>query len=269
MKKLWTIIAILLCFQWAEAQQTEGKVIYEYLMKGGKSTVTINGESQTFERPDHTIRLELLFGNGQSLLQPLEDERPEEESAVSGGRGMTVRFRGGPGTSGITWHHFLDARRVEQQETMGKKFLISDSIYKQNWKITGVTKTILGIPCQQATTTVIATSKRMMMQDGEMKREDVTDTTEIIAWFAPSIPVSAGPDYQGQLPGLILELNLPGKTSVIRAVEISPKVNLSSIKAPTGGKKVTRAEYKKEMDALTDEMIKRGPPAPGRARPAM
>lgn len=261
MKQIWITACALCCCYVLAAQQTQGRIVYEQVMKGGKSTVNINGQEHTMDRPEHINKLELLFGNEQSLLKPIEEERPDDEMG-GGGRGMvTMRFGIGPGMGGIVYHHFPEERRVEQQESMGKKFLIADSVHKQTWKITGATKTIMGFVCQQATTSTVGKSRRMRLSDGEMKSEDVADTTDIIAWFAPGIPVAAGPDYQGQLPGMILELAAGGGSMVYRAVEVSPKVNLTAIKAPTGGKKVTREQYRKEMDELMNEMMKRGPGA--------
>ena len=46
----------------------------------------------------------------------------------------------------------------------------------------------------------------MTMDNGKMERKEIDDTSIIVAWFTTDIPVSAGPEVQGQLPGLILGL---------------------------------------------------------------
>jgi GLPGLI family protein len=98
------------------------------------------------------------------------------------------------------------------------------------------------------------------MENGELKRQQVPDTLNIIAWFTTEIPVAVGPsDYQGQLPGAILELDVNKGQTVIRAVEFSPKVNVAKIKEPKDGKRVTAAEYTSERDKLMEQMRRNMP----------
>jgi GLPGLI family protein len=94
-----------------------------------------------------------------------------------------------------------------------------------------------------------------------MKRTEVADTSNIIAWIASDIPVSAGPaEYQGQLPGLILEMDINNGRQVYKALNISPKVDLASIKEPTGKKHYTPDEFKKERAKMIDEMSRNAGP---------
>ena len=89
-----------------------------------------------------------------------------------------------------------------------------------------------------------------------MVRKEVDDTSTIVAWFTTDIPVSVGPEVQGQLPGLILSLETNNGRSVYTAVEISPKADIAAIKEPTKGKKVTPDEFAKERNKMMDEMQK-------------
>ncbi len=101
---------------------------------------------------------------------------------------------------------------------------------------------------------------RMTMENGQMKREEAMDTSIIMAWFTSDIPVPAGPpEFGGQLPGLILELNINNGRQLFTALEISPKVNVSQIKEPKGGKRLTSAEFRKERENLMEEMRKNNP----------
>jgi GLPGLI family protein len=96
---------------------------------------------------------------------------------------------------------------------------------------------------------------QMNMDNGKMERKEVEDTAIIIAWFASDIPVSAGPaEYQGQLPGLILEMDVANGRQIFKATEILAKADLASIKAPIGKKHYTREEYRKEVAKMMDEM---------------
>ncbi|HEX2532496.1 MAG TPA: GLPGLI family protein, partial [Chitinophagaceae bacterium] len=85
------------------------------------------------------------------------------------------------------------------------------------------------------------------------------DTAVVVAWFTTDIPVPAGPDVQGQLPGLILELDLNNGRDVYRAVEVTQKVNTSAIKEPKGGKRLTQAEFEQERDKAMEEMRRNMP----------
>jgi GLPGLI family protein len=97
---------------------------------------------------------------------------------------------------------------------------------------------------------------QMTMDNGKMERKEVTDTSMVIAWFTADIPVPTGPEVQGQLPGLILALDMNNGRMVYKAVEISPKADLASIKEPSKGKKVTPDEFREERNKMMDEMEK-------------
>jgi GLPGLI family protein len=150
---------------------------------------------------------------------------------------------------------------LDQRELFDREFLIEDSINMLNWKLHEETKTVLGHTVRKATAQRYSMRPQMTMTNGEMKREEIPDTAMITAWYATDIPVAAGPgEYQGQLPGLILELDINRGRTTYRAVEISPKVNLSGIKEPKGGKKMTQGEFAKERLKMMEEMQKNMPP---------
>jgi GLPGLI family protein len=137
-----------------------------------------------------------------------------------------------------------------------KKFIVADSIKKLSWKITGQTKTILGHVCQQAIAQRFGKRTSMNMDNGKMERKEMNDTTNMVAWFTTDIPVPAGPEVQGQLPGLILALDMNDGRMVYQALEVSAKVNLASIKEPVKGKKVTPEEFRTETQKMMEEMQK-------------
>jgi GLPGLI family protein len=96
----------------------------------------------------------------------------------------------------------------------------------------------------------------MSMDNGKMERKEIDDTTTLVAWFTTDIPVPAGPEVHGQLPGLILELEANNGRTVYTAIEISAKPDLSAIKEPTKGKKVTPAEFTEKRNSMMAEMQK-------------
>jgi len=234
----------------ASAQQKQGRVVYE-------RTIQIQMRMQGMgDGMEHMIprsrkdKLEVLFGNDRSLRRTVEDDVPDEPA---GGGGMRIDVMVA-GSNDVSFANFSTAQVIEQRELGAKNFIIADSIHKLSWKLTGESITILNYPCQKATAQRI--SKRVMMtsENGEMKKQEVPDTSNIVVWFTPSIPVPAGPDYQGQLPGLILGIDINDGRTVYRAIEVTDKVDVAAIKEPSRGKKVTQEEFGQERNKLMEEM---------------
>jgi GLPGLI family protein len=112
----------------------------------------------------------------------------------------------------------------------------------------------------KATTTRISTRTSVNMDNGKLETVEVQDTANITAWFTNSIPVSMGPgEYQGQLPGLILEMDVNNGRQTFKAISISEKADLTVIKEPTGKKRYTPEEYRKEMDKAMKERTQNMP----------
>ncbi len=97
------------------------------------------------------------------------------------------------------------------------------------------------------------------MVNGEVKREEVPDTSNITAWFTLAIPVAVSPEFQGQLPGLILAIDINNGRTVYKAIEVSPKVDLAILKEPKDGKKITPKEFADERTKLMKDMQRNGP----------
>ncbi|MFH2094314.1 MAG: GLPGLI family protein, partial [Bacteroidota bacterium] len=79
----------------------------------------------------------------------------------------------------------------------GKLYVIEDSIHNQNWKIRNDVREIAGHICMNA------------------YWRDTIKMNDVMAWFALDIPVSAGPESYGGLPGLILEINVNNGAMII------------------------------------------------------
>lgn len=236
----------------AVAQKKEGKVVYERTIQMQNRFAGMNEEIVRQIPRSRTDNFELLFGNNQSLWQYLPNAAAEESNTFTGGGGMVMmRFAG---NDDIVYHNFETGKRIEQRELGDNNYIIEDSIRKLKWKLSEETKTILGHTARKATAQRIETRPRVSMENGEIKRRMVTDTSPVVAWFTSDIPVPAGPEFGGQLPGLILELDINNGRIVYKAVEIAPKVKLSDVKAPSKGKKVTNEEFAEERDKMFEEM---------------
>lgn len=262
MKKILIAACAILSTTLIQAQQKEGKVTYERVVQMQIQLAGAGAEMQNMLPRTRKDNFELTFGNNQSLWKQAEREAEDDGSWNSGG--VQIRMIGG-GTDDVVYNNFETGKRVEQRDVLDKKFIIDDSIRSLKWKMTGETKSILNHNCVKATATQIRPSTRMVMTDGKTERQEVVDTNVIVAWFASDIPVSAGPaEYQGQLPGLILEMDISNGRQTYRATEISPKADLAIIKEPTGKKRYTAEEFRKERDKMMEEM-QRNNGGPGRS----
>lgn len=253
MKKIFIASCSLLAVTLAGAQQKEGKVTYERTVQMTINFPGMNEEMQRSVPRSRTDKFELTFGNNQSVWKAAEADN-EDEGFSSEGGGMQIRMVVA-GANDVVYNNFDTKKRIEQREMMDKKFIVDDSIRSLKWKMTGETKTILNHNCMKAIATQISQRSQMTMNDGKMERKLVSDTTEVIAWFATDIPVSAGPsDYQGQLPGLVLEVDAGRQT--YKATAISEKADLAAIKEPTGKKRYTAEEFRIEREKMMEEMQK-------------
>ena len=242
----------------AGAQMKEGKVVYERTMT--LQMRNMNPDMAAMAPQVRKSHYELLFGNNQALWQTLQTTE-ETNAPISGtnaaGQSFTFNM---VMPNELSYYNLETKQRVDQRELFDREFIVEDSIRSLSWKLSDETKTILGHPVRKATTQRIGTRMMTSMQNGEMKRQEITDTTQIIAWFATDIPVSSGPqEFQGQLPGLILEMDMNKGRNVYTAVEISPKVSLSAIKEPKKGKRLTEKEFVEERNKLMEEMRKNRP----------
>ena len=241
-----------------KSQVKEGKITYERIFQLSIQVADDNPAMQHMIPRERKDKFELLFSNNQSLWRPVEDDNQSDEMNFGDGGGARMIIRM-PGSEDIVYHNIGEIKRVEQRELGGKTFIVNDSIRRLNWKLTGETKTILGYKCMKATSWRTQESYRMQMNNGNASRERVTDTLNIVAWFTNEIPGSYGPEnYQGQLPGTILEIDINNGRTMLKAIDFSAKVDLPVIKEPTKGKKLTPEEFAKEREKLFKEMQERG-----------
>jgi GLPGLI family protein len=251
MKKIITVVALVLSVTLVQGQQKTGKVIYERVSQM-QARFNINGVENVVPQT-RKENFELTFANNQSLWKAVEQEN-DDATTMSDGGGAQIHMIVA-GSNDVLYCNFQTGKRTEKREFLDKTFIVDDSISSLKWKMTGETKTILNHNCMKALATRISTQTRMTMDNGKMERKEVQDTANIVAWFTNEIPVSAGPaEYQGQLPGLILEMDVNNGRQTYIATGISEKADLAIIKEPTGKKHYTPDEFKKERDKMMKEM---------------
>jgi GLPGLI family protein len=254
MKRITMIVCLAITAGGLKAQQTAGKVTYDRTEQFQIRIAGMPGGEEQQMPQSRTDKFELTFGNNQSLWKQLEQENDDNENM--GGGGVQIHMVMAR-SNDVLFTDLEKMKKCELREFFDKKFIIDDSIRPLKWKMTGETKTILNMPCMKATAINISTRTMMNIDNGKMERTEIKDTATIVAWFTSSIPVSAGPaEYQGQLPGLILEMDISNGRQIFVATGISEKADLTVIKEPAGKKHYTPDEFKKEREKMMEEMQK-------------
>lgn len=264
MKKL--VFSTGLAFIILSASAQQGKVTYERTVKLQMSFAGMGGGGMEHQVPtSRTDKYELSFANNQTLWKQAEQEQQDDGTFTTDG-GAQIRMVIA-GSNDVMYTNLESGKKVEKREMFDKTFIVDDTITKMKWKMAGETRQILGHNCMKATSTRISKRTIMNMDNGVLERKEIEDTSAIVAWFATDIPVPAGPsEFQGQLPGLILEMDIKDGTQFYKAVAIEEKVNVEEIKEPTGKKRYTAEEFKAEREKMMKEMEQNMQGGPGNRR---
>ncbi len=203
----------------------------------------------------------LSFNKNESLYK---EEESLSAPQVGGNMGVIVMGTGG---SDILYKNTKEHRFVNQNDLMGKLFLVKDSIQNRDWKLESETKNIGEYTCYKATLTreieVFETKVSVNGEGGLNNDEPITKTQITTAWYTPQIPVNNGPEkYQG-LPGLILEVNDGEQTIICSRIVLNPEDKVE-IKEPTKGKEVNQEEFDVISDKKRKELMERYSPGRGR-----
>lgn len=222
------------------AQHTAGKVTY-----GVQSDFKVEDIEGVSEEQMKRIRkrmemaskqkMVLVFDSTESLFRNFDQEKDgkvEETYESEDGR-MRMRFQMYRADNEM-YVNTAKNELVEMNEFMGKKFLIKEDLVTIPWKLTGEMEIIMEYPCQKATW-------------------QKNDSTLIVAWFAPQIPVTTGPKGYGQLPGLILKMSFGKYGYIAREINFDPPKE-GDIYIPDEGKKVTREKFNKIVKQKREEM---------------
>ena len=196
---------------------------------------------------------------------PIESNWKQVESlgggpATASSGGMTMVINTGS-QDRVLYKNIADQTFEQEQDVMGKEFLIKDALEPAEWELTGESKKIGNYTAQKATYTRIVDSQRF--STGMTEMENVKDTIQVTAWFTPEIPVPHGPENYFGLPGLILELQNQGRTLICEKIELNPSAEPVAIIRPKRGKEVTRDEFKTLQEESMKQMMNRYQGKPG------
>jgi len=174
--------------------------------------------------PKEGINVQVLQFNGKEAL--FEEDESEKEASPDGlQRALMYENSLKPAVPLVqkVYYDFDKNQKLEQVEFLTRLFLVESEIESVPWKLGSEKKKVLEYVCLGATATI--------------------NDQEIVAWFAPEIPVSLGPSVFGGLPGLILAVERNGETAyVATSVDLTPAAE-QSISKPNKGSKVSREEF--------------------------
>jgi GLPGLI family protein len=240
------------------APMKEGKVIYERTIQMRRPQ-NIDPEMAARFPSSRTDVYELLFTADKSMWRAVPRADGGNGDITMQGAGGQVGMIRMAGNNDESYTDLTKRQRIDKRELFDNSMIVADSIRPLAWKFANETKTILGKTARKAYAQRLGTRMAVSFENGEMKRSPVADTSTIVAWYTTEVPVAFGPgEFQGQLPGLVLEVDVNNGRQIFKAVELSPKVSVSGIKEPKG-KHLTPAEYDKERDRLMAEMAKNMP----------
>jgi GLPGLI family protein len=249
MRKLIMLFVFLIPIALMAQKNTEGEITYieSYEIDFEKQ---FEGNEERYERMKDMLeefkeqRMEkvLYFNKKESLFHAVEKE---EEPDFGGGNRMKMMMMRMNNPENKVYRDIQNNKVTEKQEFMGKMFLIKDEFEAKKWKFTGESEKIAGYMCQKASF------------------KDTTTTIDV--WFTTQIPVPAGPNTYGQLPGMILKVHEVGgkgkrmgeRTVVATKVDLK-KLDKKTIIEPAKGKEVTREEYHATVKAKMEEMRQNG-----------
>ena len=241
MTKFTTLcFAGLLLANASQAQKQEGIITFETKTNLHKSIKFggDNADQMKAMMPEFRVgKMVLYFNENESIYKapPAKDEEDEDETKDINSGGNTMRMKFNKPKNEV-YVNYKTERKIELNDLFGKKFLVDDSLKSPKWKIESEIKKIAGFDCMKAT----------MRPNAERKNT-------VVAWFTSEISCPSGPNYSG-LPGMILEVNVDDNLQLYIAKNIEfRKLKTDELAAPSGGKKVTKAEFKKiQEDRLKD-----------------
>lgn len=226
MKKIPLLVLASIGIFWAQAQQAKGRISYERKMNMHRP-IPPEDEAMKAMIPEFmTSKAELSFSGDELLYHIIPEEADVRDEAGEGENRVVIRMDL-PGNN-ETYKNLAKAIQVDARELGPKKYLIVDSVKTYVWRPTGESKKIGNFTCYRAT--AMSAEKR-----------------DLDAWYTPEIAVSGGPEGYGGLPGMILELDIDHGANHFLMVEFVAMPDLV-IKAPSGGKKISRKEFDKLLE---------------------
>lgn len=226
--------------------QDGGRIIYNQVIKIDIE-LPPEMESMRDQIPkERSMTRMLLFNESEFLMRdaPEDEDAEEPETRTARGGGATMVFsmgrRGANAVERMLLTSMETGETIEQREFMGRTFLVEGEQPSVRWRLTAEQGEYKGFLTQKAVATL--------------------DSTEIVAWFSPEIPVPVGPEGFSGLPGAILLLDVDGGKTTFTATVIEPETTFAEgeFERPDEGRKVSQEEFDEIVAEKMKEMQAQG-----------
>ena len=188
----------------------------------------------------------LRFNASESVMAQAEEEEKEAAEEIADGSDghthtgdfanrmmMSSPLRSAQETR-LGSYSSNDGTLIEQFEFMGRPFRITGIRPAYEWRLVAEQSDFMGYTVQKAETDY--------------------DGKTIEAWFAPQVPVSAGPGQFGGLPGLILVLSVNRGEELYSATSIDLGELETAIAPPEDGDEISREDYEQIVQEKLEEL---------------
>ena len=182
----------------------------------------------------------LYFTSHASLYD--ESALEKEEVSIPQQKAMYFASYGKPPRPALKslYIDFQEENKVSLQEFMTREFRVESPLENRGWKLDPTRRKIGEYVCMKAT----------MNLEGDT----------VTAWFAPEIPVPAGPaEYYG-LPGVVLAVERLGETVLLATSDDLTPPPTELLVRPEAGKKTSPEAFELIVEEKVEEYIKNGPP---------
>ncbi|MBO0330829.1 GLPGLI family protein [[Muricauda] lutisoli] len=228
---LWAIFAPLSLL----AQKTSGSAEYKLMLKKSKNTEmkgAYQNDIDEIAKQALNFRFELVFDKHASLFSLIRN-LPFDKNSFSTKMAITI-FDGDKTYFTNLNENYL----IERKQVLGEQFQVKLDFDHRDWKLANEKKTIFGYECFKAI------GKRT-----RLTKSFETVETELIAWYCPELAFRTGPFEAVGLPGMVLQLDLKGRSVVMTDLVFKDQ---GLIENPMNGQTITQ----KEFDSIYEKRIK-------------
>ncbi|MCK0130039.1 GLPGLI family protein [Flavobacteriaceae bacterium F08102] len=243
-KSLIMVLAMLIYSGSVVAQRFQGKITYRSLYENAELNEALKEPGISLERRNTLLNSVIMLKKANERTYFLTFDKVEsiykEEEVLSLDPEINRKM-----AFQDYYKNFQEGMYKQKFDAFSEKLIINDSLERFNWKLHNERKKIGKYVCYKATYTenVISDSKRIEKENGSFEIEIEYKDMTTIAWYAPEIPVSNGPNKYGGLPGLILEVDFGKGTKIIATEVLLNPAKPLKINPPKGGKVVSLKEY--------------------------
>lgn len=208
------------------AQINSGVAEYKVILQQNKNTQLkgpYKSDIDNIEKQAQKLRFELAFNQNASAFSLIEN-LPIDKNDFNAKMAITI-FDGDK----MYYTNLKEAYIIEQKTFFGKKFQVKTNLEDVEWKLDDDQKQVSDYLCYKAIGKRYGVSKNFE-----------TFETEVIAWYCPEIPIGTGPFEAVGLPGMVLQLDLKGRSIVLESLNFEKGIQVEN---PIKGDVVSRKEY--------------------------